>query len=275
MCSANSFQWVTSPVFAVSQLSEFYRGHKASERSRMNRKAIRASQYLPQLVLSVVAAQYFVIHIQDERPGFLPLIISLAINAPLTESISHEELRPSVWIQMPQCPVGLWAQGDTHKRWDGWVWNNTFNLTARGAFGNVWGCITMASHGNHPPAQSGTVFVQACSLQEGERSRLLLAHVNKALFLLAVIETRNFQQEFGVMPNFQARYSKSVFTKQARHNAGILEGFFHSNQRRPKWAWTNGSDVSMLTPKSFSLLWWFGYISWRWDLQYARFFWKR
>jgi len=62
----------------------------------MNRRAIRASQYLPQLVLSVVAAQYFIIHIQDKRPGFLPFTISLAMNAPLIESISHEELRPSI-----------------------------------------------------------------------------------------------------------------------------------------------------------------------------------
>lgn len=57
----------------------------------MNSRAIKAPQLLPQLVLSVMPAQYFRTHVQGEQPGSFPLVISLAINAQLIESISHED----------------------------------------------------------------------------------------------------------------------------------------------------------------------------------------
>ena len=93
--------------------------------------------------------------------------------------------------------------------------------------------------------------------------QITLAHVNKALFLLAVIETRRFQQEFGVMPNFQARYSKCIFSKQAQHNVRGSKAIFDPNQGRPKWACANGLNVREVSWQSASpFLWWFEYGSW-------------
>lgn len=46
------------------------------------------------------------------------------------------------------------------------------------------------------------------------------------------------------MPNFQARYSECIFSKQAQHGVRDSKGVFDPNQRRPKWARTNGLNVS-------------------------------
>ena len=78
--------------------TEATRPHRSLE---VNSRAIRAPQHVPQFVLSVVPAQYFITGVQCKKPGSLPFIVSLAINAWLIESISHEELRPFIWNQMP------------------------------------------------------------------------------------------------------------------------------------------------------------------------------
>lgn len=103
----------------------------------------------------------------------------------------------------------------------------------------------------HPPSLEPFACKHA-QCKKG-RSRSLLAHVNKALFLLAVMETRSFQQEFGVMPNFQARYSKCIFSKQAQHSVRDLRGGFDPNQRRPKYACAKGLDVREAAEESTSL----------------------
>lgn len=69
---------------------------EASPKSKTNSRAIRALQHLPQLVLSVVPAQYFIIHAQGKKLGSLPFVLSLAINAQLIESVNHEDFRPFI-----------------------------------------------------------------------------------------------------------------------------------------------------------------------------------
>lgn len=87
--------------------------------------------------------------------------------------------------------------------------------------------------------------------------------LTRLLFLLAVIETRSFQQEFGVMPNFWARYSKCLFSKQAQQSVKHSEGVFDPNQWRLKWARTNGLDATEVSQRcTYPFLWWFGDASW-------------
>lgn len=87
--------------------------------------------------------------------------------------------------------------------------------------------------------------------------------LTRLLFLLAVIETRSFQQEFGVMPNFWARYSKCLFRKQAQQCVRQAEGVFDPHQRRLKSAPTNGLNAREVSQRcAYPFLWWFGDASW-------------
>lgn len=54
------------------------------------------------------------------------------------------------------------------------------------------------------------------------------------------------------MPNFQARYSKCIFSKQAQHSGGDSKWVFDPNQKWPKWACTNGLDVREISQQSAS-----------------------
>lgn len=111
--SANSFQWIMSPFFAVSQLSEFYWSSKASQKSRNEQKSDQSFP-TPTSVTSISSVCTILCNsCSGKKPAPLPFIICLAVNSQLIESISHEELRPFIWNQMLQ-----WSSAHhTNTRW--------------------------------------------------------------------------------------------------------------------------------------------------------------